>query len=75
VRVVGATSKATEAEPLPFEADRMVTQSALDTAVQVQSWLEATTPIDPDPPACGKLAEGPLNERTHAPASCSISAR
>ncbi len=72
---VGAASKATAPAPVPEAPERIVSQSASETAVQPQSALEARTSIRPDPPAGSKLAAAWASVMVHSPAACTISAR
>jgi hypothetical protein len=72
---VGATVKATGADPLPLAPEVMVIQSASEAAVQVHSALEARTPTLPLPPAVANEAELSASENTHSAAACVIWAR
>ena len=73
--VVAATVKETVADPFPFAPELIEIQFTSDTAVHVQSALDACTSTLPVPPVCG--IDVALLERSirHSPAACAICAR
>ncbi len=72
--LVGDTVNPTEALPLPFADDVREIHEASVEAVQVHIWLDAMTSTVPDPPDCGKPADGSRKRIRHVPAACVISA-
>src|SRR4029079_17957648 len=73
--VVGATVKATAAEPLPFAPEVIASQSASDAAVHAQSALDARRSTLPDPPPCDIDADVLASVNWHCAAACVTCAR
>jgi len=73
--VVAATVNVTGADPFPFAFELIVIHSTVETAVQVQSALDARTSTLPLPPLRESAVALLDNSKRHSPGACAICAR